>query len=128
MNSFFVPQLAGQIYTMAGMVTRLNLRADHPGTYRGMSANFSGDGFADMHFNVDAVSPAQFEQWVASRQGAGPVLDAQAYADLVKPSKAIAPFTYQSIAPGLFASVLNAGLQPNDGLRVTYPEPKRAER
>ena len=54
MNSFFVPQLAGQIYTMAGMVTHLNLQADYPGTYRGMSANFSGDGFADMHFNVDA--------------------------------------------------------------------------
>ena len=57
MNSFFVPQLAGQIYTMAGMVTHLNLQADHSGTYRGMSANFSGDGFSDMHFNVDAGSP-----------------------------------------------------------------------
>jgi len=48
MNSFFVPQLAGQIYTMAGMVTRLNLRADYAGTYRGLSANFSGEGFADI--------------------------------------------------------------------------------
>ena len=57
MNSFFVPQLAGQIYTMAGMVTRLNLRADYSGTYRGMSANYSGAGFSDMYFNVDAVAP-----------------------------------------------------------------------
>jgi len=48
MNSFFVPQLGGQIYTMAGMVTRLQLQADHPGTYPGLSAQFSGDGFADM--------------------------------------------------------------------------------
>src|SRR5262245_41715985 len=39
MNSFFVPQLGGQIYTMAGMATRLNLRADHTGSFRGMSAN-----------------------------------------------------------------------------------------
>src|SRR6202045_5216193 len=60
MNSFFVPQLAGQIYTMAGMVTHLNLQADYSGTYRGMSANFSGDGFADMHFNVDAVPSEDF--------------------------------------------------------------------
>ena len=45
MNSFFVPQLGSQIYTMAGMVTRLHLQADHPGTYRGLSAQFSGDGF-----------------------------------------------------------------------------------
>ena len=128
MNSFFVPQLAGQIYTMPGMVTRLNLQADYSGTYRGMSANFSGEGFADMHFNVDAVPPEKFAQWVASTRSAGPLLDAQAYTDLVKPSKAVAPFTYRSIAPGLFASILSAGLQSDDGLCVTYPESKRAER
>jgi cytochrome o ubiquinol oxidase subunit II len=128
MNSFSVPQLAGQIYTMAGMVTRLNMRADYPGTYRGMSANFSGDGFADMHFNVEAVPPERFAQWVASTRSAGPALDAQAYADLVKPSKAVAPFTYRSIAPGLFTSILSAGLQPHGGHSVTYPESMRAER
>jgi cytochrome o ubiquinol oxidase subunit II len=128
MNSFSVPQLAGQIYTMAGMMTRLNMRADYPGTYRGMSANFSGDGFADMHFDVAAVPPERFAQWVASTRSAGPALDAQAYADLVKPSKAVAPFTYRSIAPGLFASILSAGLQPHGGHSVTYPESKRAER
>ena len=128
MNSFFVPQLAGQIYTMPGMVTRLNLQADYSGTYRGMSANFSGEGFADMHFNVDAMPPEKFAQWVASTRSAGPLLDAQAYTDLVKPSKAVAPFTYRSIAPGLFASILSAGLQSDDGLCVTYPESKRAER
>src|SRR5258707_196865 len=58
MNSFFVPQLGGQIYTMAGMATRLHLQADHPGTYGGLSAKYSGDGFADMRFAVDAV-PAE---------------------------------------------------------------------
>jgi cytochrome o ubiquinol oxidase subunit II len=128
MNSFSVPQLAGQIYTMAGMMTRLNMRADYPGTYRGMSANFSGDGFADMHFDVAAVPPERFAQWVASTRSAGPALDAQAYADLVKPSKAVAPFTYRSIAPGLFTSILSAGLQPHGGHSVTYPESMRAER
>jgi cytochrome o ubiquinol oxidase subunit 2 len=128
MNSFFVPQLAGQIYTMAGMVTHLNLQADHSGTYRGMSANFSGEGFADMHFNVDAVTPEAFAEWVASTRSSGPVLDAQAYAALVKPSKAVAPFTYRSIAPGLFAGILSAGLQPDDGLCVGYPKSMRAER
>jgi len=128
MNSFFVPQLAGQIYTMAGMVTHLNLQADHSGTYRGMSANFSGEGFADMHFNVDAVTPEAFAEWVASTRSSGPVLDAQAYAALVQPSKAVAPFTYRSMAPGLFAGILSAGLQPDDGLCVGYPKSMRAER
>jgi cytochrome o ubiquinol oxidase subunit 2 len=128
MNSFFVPQLAGQIYTMAGMVTHLNLQADHSGAYRGMSANFSGDGFADMYFYVDAIPPEQFAQWLASTRSTGPVLDAQAYAGLVKPSKAVAPFTYRSITPGLFARILSAGLQPDDALCVAYPDSMRAER
>jgi len=57
MNSFFVPQLGSQIYTMAGMVTRLQLQADQSGSYRGMSAQYSGEGFADMYFNVEAVLP-----------------------------------------------------------------------
>jgi cytochrome o ubiquinol oxidase subunit II len=128
MNSFFVPQLAGQIYTMAGMVTRLNLQADSSGTYRGQSANFSGDGFADMHFDVKAVAPEQFAQWSASTRNAGPLLDAHAYAELLKPSKAVVPFTYRSIAPDLFNSVISAGLQSGGGLCVPYPDSLRAER
>jgi cytochrome o ubiquinol oxidase subunit 2 len=126
MNSFFVPQLAGQIYTMAGMVTRLNFQADYPGTYRGLSANFSGDGFADMHFNVDAVAPERFAQWVASTRNAGPLLDAPAYAELLKPSKAVVPFTYRSTAPALFDSIMSA--QSGGGLCVPYPNSMRAER
>src|SRR5882757_2525222 len=60
MNSFFVPQLGSQIYSMAGMVTRLELQADHPGTYRGLSAQYSGNGFADMRFTVDALPAEDF--------------------------------------------------------------------
>src|SRR5499426_975322 len=66
MNSFFVPQLGGQIYTMAGMVTRINLLADQAGTYRGMSANYSGAGFSDMYFNVDAVPAERFAHFVTA--------------------------------------------------------------
>src|SRR5882672_8229502 len=102
MNSFFVPQLGSQIYTMAGMVTRLNLQADHPGTYRGLSANYSGAGFSGMRFRVDAVPAEDFAKWVDAARGAGPVLDAQAYAELAKPSKAVVPFNYRSVAPDLF--------------------------
>src|SRR6202012_2359362 len=57
MNSFFVPQLGGQIYTMSGMTTQLQLQADHSGSYPGFSSQFSGDGFADMRFTVDAMAP-----------------------------------------------------------------------
>src|SRR6266852_2046011 len=71
MYSFFVPQLGSQIYTMAGMITRLHLQADHPGTYRGFSAQFSGEGFSDMHFDVEAVAPENFSEWVDAARNVG---------------------------------------------------------
>src|SRR5215831_18865268 len=121
MNSFFVPQLGGQIYTMAGMMTRLHLLADHAGTYRGMSANYSGAGFSDMYFNVDAVPVERFAQWVDATRTTGPVLDAQTYANMAKPSKAVQPFTYRDVAPDLFKSILTSGMQRNDPMRFTGP-------
>ncbi len=102
MNSFFVPQLGSQIYTMAGMVTQLNLLADQPGTYAGMSANFSGGGFADMRFTVDAVRADAFAHWVNESRGASPVLDAKSYADLAKPSTAVSPFRFRAVEANLF--------------------------
>jgi cytochrome o ubiquinol oxidase subunit II len=128
MNSFFVPQLGSQIYTMAGMATRLHLQADHTGSYRGLSAQFSGDGFADMSFKADAVSTEAFEQWVASARGSGPTLDAQSYADLAKPSTAVAPYTYRAIAPHLFDGIVMSEMQTDDpSLRICLA-PQRAEK
>jgi len=112
MNSFFAPQLGSQIYTMAGMTTRLQLQADHAGTYRGLSANFSGDGFADMRFAVDAVPAGEFDRWIHTVSGAsGPVLDAAAYAGLAKPSRALPPQTYRAVAPDLFDMIVNGGMR-----------------
>ncbi len=102
MNSFFVPQLAGQIYTMAGMTTQLNLLADHPGQYPGLSAQFSGDGFSGMRFTVDSVTPDQFAAWVTTTHGQGPILDGAGYAALSKPSQYVAPVTYRAVDPVLF--------------------------
>ena len=110
MNSFFVPRLGSQIYTMAGMTTHLQLQADKPGRYPGLSAQFSGDGFADMNFIVEAVPPEKFDSWVAATRGAGPTLDDQSYAELVKPSKAVAPFTYRSVTPNLFDTIVGPGM------------------
>ena len=64
MNSFFIPQLGGQIYAMAGMQTHLHLLADEPGVYRGISANYSGYGFSQMRFKAHSVTDAEFAQWV----------------------------------------------------------------
>src|ERR1700684_930048 len=65
MNSFFVPQLGSQIYAMPNMVTRLNLQADQPGTFEGLSAQFSGDGFSDMRFNLVSMAPEAFKEWAS---------------------------------------------------------------
>jgi cytochrome o ubiquinol oxidase subunit 2 len=128
MNSFFVPQLGSQIYTMAGMITRLHLQADHAGTYRRFSAQFSGDGFSDMHFDADAVPNEKFAQWLDAARSAGPELDAKTYADLAKPSAAVAPFTYRSVAPGLFDSILVSEMQSDDAMCRSYPTSMRAEK
>jgi cytochrome o ubiquinol oxidase subunit 2 len=102
MNSFFVPQLAGQIYTMGAMTTRLDLLADQAGTYEGRSANFSGRGFSDMYFFVHAVPADEFAAWVAKTKSSGPALDQQGYETLAQPSEKVPPFTYASVAAGLF--------------------------
>jgi cytochrome o ubiquinol oxidase subunit 2 len=128
MNSFFVPQLGSQIYTMAGMVTRLHLQADHPGTYRGLSAQFSGDGFADMRFNVDAVPAEDFARWVDAARNAGPALDGPTYADLVKPSSAVAPFTYGAVAPDLFDDIVSSVMRANVAARLTYSASQGVEK
>jgi cytochrome o ubiquinol oxidase subunit 2 len=128
MNSFFVPQLGSQIYTMAGMITHLHLLADDPGTYRGFSAQFSGEGFSDMHFDAEVVTGEKFAQWIEAARGAGPELNATTYANLAKPTAAVAPFTYRSVAPGLFENILVSEMQSNDAMCRKYPTVMRAER
>jgi cytochrome o ubiquinol oxidase subunit II len=107
MNSFLVQQLGSQIYTMPGMTTHLNLLADRPGVYPGISANFSGNGFAWMNFVVKAVPAGDFDGWVAKVRGSGPALDIPGYAELAKPSQAVPPTTYRSVDPKLFERIVH---------------------
>lgn len=112
MNAFFVPQLGSMIYTMNGMATQLWLRADEPGTYRGMSAHFSGDGFSDMHFALHAVTAAQFDGWVAQARARGGRLDAGAYGALARQGVRDTPSTYGTVDPTLFERVVRRDLAP----------------
>jgi len=107
MNSFFVPQLGSQIYTMAGMTTQLHLQADRTGTYKGISAQFSGEGFSDMHFDLVAVNADEFDKWVAGTQRAGGVLDATAFSNLARPARAAGSATFASVSQGLFDDVVS---------------------
>ena len=118
MNSFFVPQLGSQIYTMGGMTTRLNLLADAPGEYPGMSANFSGDGFSDMRFILKAVPAGDFDGWVAKARGSGSALGDPAYAELAKPSQAVPPATYRSVDPKLFDHIIDQTVSGPENTKV----------
>src|SRR5215469_4734286 len=84
MNVFFIPQLGSMIYTMNGMVTRLNLRADREGTLQGLSAQFSGDGFPEMMFDVNVISPLAFPDWVATTAKSDQVLNEDSYTKLMQ--------------------------------------------
>jgi cytochrome o ubiquinol oxidase subunit 2 len=105
MNSFFIPQLGSQIYSMPGMTTQLNLQADEAATYQGLSAQFSGDGFSDMRFTVAATSPGEFQQWIAQTRAQGRVLDRSTFAELSKPAHAGEPVTFSQVDPGIFQVV-----------------------
>jgi cytochrome o ubiquinol oxidase subunit II len=115
MTAFFVPQLGSMIYTMNGMVTQLNLRADRPGSYHGLASQFSGDGFSGMHFETRAVTPAAFDAWVATARSAGPALDGPGYEALSRQSQDVAPFTYRAATPGLFEQITTQKLPPGPG-------------
>nr|WP_245592276.1 cytochrome c oxidase subunit II transmembrane domain-containing protein [Ectobacillus panaciterrae] len=84
MNSFWVPQLGGQEYTMPGMDMRLWLQADKPGTYFGSGANFTGKGFAHMQFQVIAKPQSEFNAWAKQIKQTAPALTKDGYNKLAQ--------------------------------------------
>ena len=115
MNAFFIPQFGSLIYTMNGMNNRLNLRADTPGTFQGLSAHFSGDGFSDMHFDVHVVPSEQFSKWAQDAAGADKALDEGSYQQIAKPSIKNAPAIYRLADPDLYKSIVTQKLPPSPG-------------
>lgn len=105
MNSFWVPQLGGQIYTMSGMAMTLYLQADEFGTYYGTGANFSGERFADMRFNVKAVSQNDFDKWVDGIKKSSPALTVEGYEQLAKPGSSKVRY-FSSFPDGLFQRIV----------------------
>ncbi|HWY14070.1 MAG TPA: ubiquinol oxidase subunit II [Rhizomicrobium sp.] len=112
-NVFFVPRLGSMIYAMNGMVSQLNLEADEPGTYLGLSAQFSGDGFPDMKFDSVAMPADRFEGWAAGARGAR--LDRAAVGALLKQSRVVAPYTYRGVDASLFDAIASRRLGPGEG-------------
>jgi cytochrome o ubiquinol oxidase subunit 2 len=105
MNSFYVPALAGQIYAMPGMETKLHAVINQAGEYKGFSANYSGAGFSRMHFAFRGLDHGAFDQWVAKVKAEGKRLDRAAYAELEKPSEADPVRYFGSVEDGLYDAI-----------------------
>ncbi len=107
MNSFFIPQLGSQIYAMPGMRTQLHLLANVPGTYNGISSQYSGRGFSDMSFKAVAASPQEFEDWLRKTKQSPDALDLQKYRELGEPSVKHPVEYFSSVKPNLFECILH---------------------
>jgi cytochrome o ubiquinol oxidase subunit II len=107
MTSFFIPRLGSQMYAMAGMQTRLNLMAGEPGVYTGHNQEFSGRGYADMHFKAIATTPGEFQAWMKKVRQSPDILDADRFAQLRKPTTGSPVTFFSSVEPDLFKRVVS---------------------
>ncbi len=114
MNSFWIPQLGGQVYAMPGMSTKLHLQASETGDYRGSSANLSGKGFAGMTFTAHATPQQEFDAWVASARNSANFMTLDTYNELAKPSTDAKPASYSfpQSYEGLYDTVVMKYMTP----------------
>ncbi len=112
MNTFYVPAMAGMVYTMPGMETKLHAVMNRVGTFEGVSANYSGSGFSDMRFPTLSVDSAGFDQWVAKAKAGGGALDAKQYLTLEKPSEKVPAMRFGTIEAGLFDRIVQMCVKP----------------
>lgn len=107
MNTFYVPTLAGMIYTMPAMETRLHAVINKAGDYEGLSAHYSGAGFSDMRFRFKGMDGAAFDQWIAKVRETPAELSRDEYLKLERPSAKEAARHYGKVVEGLYDAALN---------------------
>jgi cytochrome o ubiquinol oxidase subunit 2 len=112
MNSFWIPQLGGQVYAMSGMSTQLHLMADKPGLYTGRSANISGRGFSGMDFQTHVWDKSQFDSWVQTVRKSPTKLTFDQYAQLSQDSENNPPTYYSAAADNLYDNIIMKYMEP----------------
>ncbi|HEY4831239.1 MAG TPA: COX aromatic rich motif-containing protein [Waddliaceae bacterium] len=113
MNSFWIPQLSGQIYSMTGMITPLHIMADGPGEYMGRAAEINGEGYADMTFVATSAAQSDFDDWVAHVKQSPLQLTDRAYNELVKSSKNNPIALYSYVEKDLFNKIVMKYMHPS---------------
>jgi len=112
MNSFWIPELGGQIYAMPAMRSQLYLIANKLGVFQGLSANLSGTGFAAMKFEAYSVSENEYASFInqaarENRFGKGDY-DELKKADIFKGTA-----TYRLNESELFDQIINQYMLPD---------------
>jgi cytochrome o ubiquinol oxidase subunit 2 len=113
MQAMLIPQLAGQIYAMAGMRTQLNLAASRPGTFRGENVQYNGAGFKNEKFDVLALSGSDYQHWLEKVRGAAHPLDTAAFTKLFQKSATAQPIFFSSVPDSLFQDILVRSKMPS---------------
>jgi len=113
MNSFFIPALAGQIYAMPAMETKLNAVINEAGEFEGFSANYSGAGFSGMRFKFHGLANADFDQWVQKAKSGEGELTRERYMELERPSEREPVRRFGTVAPDLYDAILNRCVDRN---------------
>lgn len=114
MNSFWIPQLSGQIYSMTGMTTQLNIMADGPGEYVGREAEINGEGYADMTFLAKSTNQKDFEEWVAQVRKSSQHLTHDTYLQLVKPAINKSVILFSEVEKDLYHRVVHQYMYPTE--------------
>jgi cytochrome o ubiquinol oxidase subunit II len=107
MNSFWIPQLSGQIYAMTAMVTPLHIMADEPGEYHGKAAEINGQGYAGMTFIAKATTKSEFEHWVETVKESPQKLTVDVYNELIRPSEDHSVVQFSHVDKDLFHHIVN---------------------
>jgi cytochrome o ubiquinol oxidase subunit 2 len=111
-NTFYAPTLAGMIYVMPGMDSKLHAVLNQPIESFGYSGNYSGQGYSDMRFALHGLDRGKFDQWVAGVKAGGGSMQAANYLQLERPSEKVPVLHFGTVQPGLYQRVLNRCVAP----------------
>jgi cytochrome o ubiquinol oxidase subunit 2 len=112
MNSFYAPALAGMVYAMPGMETKLHAVLNKPGISQGLSANYSGAGFSGMRFTLRGLETAGFDRWVADVKQGGGNLTRDLYIQIERPSENEKIRRFAAVDAHLFHAITNMCVKP----------------
>lgn len=127
MNSFWIPNLGGQLYTMSGMAMTLHLLADEEGSYYGSGANFTGLDFAQMTFTADVTSQEDFDAWVSEVKATENVLT-EADVEKLKEKGTHAVAQYSSFPENVFYDIMMQYVEEGEkGAHAHHTAPENSE-